>query len=92
MVICDFPSGWNAFMLPVLTDRQDFVIREFRNRGIEVGKHFASCIDWAIQFGYSKGDCMNAETITQRIVTIPTYGNLKKSQVKKIEDSIKHIL
>lgn len=90
--ICDFPSGWNAFMLPVLTDRQDFVIREFKNRGIEVGKHFASCIDWAIQFGYSKGDCMNAESVTQRIVTIPTYGNLKKSQVKKIEDSIKHIL
>lgn len=90
--ICDFPPGWNAFMLPIFTDRQDLIIQEFKNSGVEVGKHFSSCIVWAIQFGYSKGDCMNAETITQRIVTIPTNGNLKKYQVKRIVDSIKQIL
>ena len=63
----------NYFMLPVLSEDRDALIRKYGEKGIELGAHFSKSIVWAAEFGYKAGDCPNAEKICNEILVLPTY-------------------
>lgn len=70
---------WNFFMLPLLCRNREKTINYFFQNGIEVGKHFASSINWAKKFGYVDGTCSNSEEIVKKLIVIPLYHNLYDS-------------
>lgn len=63
----------NFFMLPTLSENRDSIINEYKEKGIELGKHFSQSIIWARKFGYLEGECPNAEKISDQIVVFPTF-------------------
>ena len=63
----------NYFMLPILVNDREEQIQIYRERGIELGAHFSKSIAWAIGFGYTPGDCPNAEKVCEKILLLPTY-------------------
>ena len=63
----------NYFMMPVLTEDRDALIRKYEEKGIELGPHFSKGIVWAAEFGYKSGDCPNTEKICDTILALPTY-------------------
>lgn len=63
----------NYFMLPVLVDNREELIRNYDKKGIELGPHFSNSIIWATELGYQLGDCPNAEKICNEIMLLPTY-------------------
>ena len=63
----------NYFMLPILTENREELIRKYQEIGIELGAHFSKSILWATEFGYVPGDCPNAERICRTILVLPTY-------------------
>lgn len=65
----------NGFMFPVLTEDPDGTILEFKKERIELGRHFSKSISWALQYGYVKGTCLNAEKIVEMVVTFPCHYN-----------------
>lgn len=74
----------NCFMLPFLhNDRVDFALKvsEF---GVEIAPHFAKSIDWAKEFGYLPGTCVNSEKIAEQILVVPVHYNMKNKDLKKL--------
>lgn len=63
----------NGFMLPTLSEDRDVIIKEYREKGIELGRHFSQSIVWAREFGYQDGSCPNAERVCNEILVYPTY-------------------
>jgi dTDP-4-amino-4,6-dideoxygalactose transaminase len=47
----------------------------YRKKGIDTDTHFANSIIWAKEFGYSLGQCPNAEKLVCHLLMIPTYFN-----------------
>ena len=68
----------NYFMLPVLVDNREKLIRHYSRNGIELGAHFSKSIVWATEFGYNLGDCPNAEKICEEILVFPTFYDISK--------------
>lgn len=68
-----YRGEYNYFMIPVLMNEREKLIKLCLENGIEIGKHFSKTIQWAGLFGYHEGDCPNAERIAKEIITIPTY-------------------
>ena len=68
----------NYFMLPILTENREEMIRKYQEKGIELGLHFSKSIVWATDFGYHPGDCPNAEKICTTILVLPTYYAISK--------------
>lgn len=70
--------GENAFMVVVRS--RDIVATKnyFRRQGVEADTHFKHCIEWAMQFGYTKGSCPTAERLVHELVMIPTYCRIVK--------------
>ena len=66
-------SSYNDFMFPTLSYNRIEIINHFEEKGVELGTHFSKSIQWASQFGYEIGDCLNAEKISEQIVVFPTY-------------------
>lgn len=69
--------GENAFMLIAQSDDPKMLKTYFESRGIETATHFSRAIDWATEFGYTKGSCPTAERLTKELVMIPTYKKIK---------------
>lgn len=67
----------NYFMLPILVESRDRLIKYAINDGIELGRHFSNSITWAKKYGYKNGSCPSAEYVAGNIVTVPTYYRLK---------------
>ena len=83
----DNPNS-NGFIFPLLVDNRDVFISHFIQHGIEVGSHFSKSIDWALCFGYTMGKCPKVEQMVTKIVVIPCHYNLKKKDVKLINNII----
>ena len=66
------PDG-NYFMLPILVDNRAVLMEKYEKKGIELGAHFSKSIAWATEFGYTSGDCPNAERICNKVLVLPTY-------------------
>ena len=65
--------GENAFMLIAQTEDPEVLKNHLLQRGIETATHFSHAIDWAQEFGYTKGSCPTAERLTKELIMIPTY-------------------
>ena len=63
----------NGFMSVALCDDLPSAKRALREKGIETDTHFKHCIDWAKPFGYTEGSCPNTESLTHRLLMVPTY-------------------
>jgi len=66
----------NYFMIPFIVSNPQAVIEIFFNNGIEIGQHFKNSINWAFQYGYKKNCCENAEILSIKYLTFPTYHSL----------------
>ena len=65
--------GDNAFMLIARTKDTMGLSKYLAARGVESATHFARAIEWAHEFGYTKGQCPMAEKLTKELIMIPTY-------------------
>lgn len=68
----------NYFMLPILTENREELIRKYQEKGIELGMHFSKSLTWATEFGYHAGECANAERVCATILVLPTYYAISK--------------
>lgn len=73
----DDKSKPNFFMLPVITNKKQHLIKAFNKIGVEIGSHFEKSIEWAKEYGYQTNDCRNAETKIPSLVLFPTYISVK---------------
>ena len=65
--------GENAFMAVIHTEDPEALKASYAAKGIETETHFKHCVEWAKVFGYTEGNCPNAEKLTQKLLLIPTY-------------------
>ena len=63
----------NGFMSVALCDDLPMAKKALREKGIEADTHFKHCIDWAKSFGYTEESCPNTESLTHRLLMVPTY-------------------
>lgn len=63
----------NLFMLPIKKEIFTKVKDHKLIQTFEFDMHFKKCIDWAIDYGYIIGTCMNAERIVNQYITFPIY-------------------
>lgn len=65
--------GDNAFMAIARSDNPEQLSQYFAKNGVESATHFARTIEWAKEFGYTKGQCPMTEKLTKELIMIPTY-------------------
>ena len=65
--------GDNAFMAIARTKDTIGLSKYLAARGVESATHFARSIEWAKEFGYTKGQCPMTEKLTKELIMIPTY-------------------
>ena len=63
----------NGFMSVALCDDIHMAKKAIREKGIESDTHFKHCTDWAKSFGYTEGLCPNTESLTHRLLMVPSY-------------------
>lgn len=68
--------GENAFMMIVETDNPIKLQQKLLKKSIDSATHFSHSIGWAKDFGYTDGDCANAERLMYKLLMIPTYKNI----------------
>lgn len=78
----------NHYAFPFLLNNRDYIFELFIKNRIEPGKHFHKSLEWAAQFGYSEGECPNAEEITNKIITIPIHPKINKKDILKMGNLI----
>lgn len=79
-----YTGDFNYFMLPVVFENRGKFIQSCALNGVEIGKHFAKTIQWAKEFGYTQGNCPNAEKISEKIITLPTHYNMTKKHLERL--------
>jgi len=80
-------SGQNYFMIPLLINNRESMIKNAIKKGIEFGKHFSESIDWVKKFGYEEqSKCTNFEQTTSTILSMQCHYNLSNIQTKRICD------
>ena len=65
--------GDNAFMAIARTKDTIGLSKYLAACGVESATHFARSIEWAKEFGYTKGQCPMTEKLTKELIMIPTY-------------------
>ena len=74
--------GENAFMLIAQTEKPKVLKNHLLQHGVETATHFSHAIDWAQEFGYTKGSCPTAEQLTKKLLMIPTYCQKASLKIK----------
>lgn len=69
--------GDNAFMAIAWTSYPCALSQYLASLGVETATHFAKAIEWAKQFGYTEGQCPMAERLTNELLMIPTYKEIR---------------
>lgn len=65
--------GVNAFMLVVRCESPKELQKNLYAKGIDSATHFAHALEWAEEFGYQKGSCLNLEKLLNNLLMIPVY-------------------
>lgn len=65
--------GINAFMLVTWCDNPKMLQIKMSKRKIDTATHFSNAVDWAVEFGYHRGDCPKTEMLINHLLMIPTY-------------------
>ena len=63
----------NGFMAIAYCDNLPLAMSEMRRKRIETATHFAHCIYWAKEFGYTTGTCPKTEKLISHLLMAPTY-------------------
>lgn len=79
----------NCFMLPIVSENRNTIIKKCERKGIEIVPHFSKCIQWGKLFGYTLGDCKNAEKLAQHMLVIPVHYRLTTKKVNIIANALK---
>lgn len=73
---------------PVLVDKRDQLLNFLKQRGVYLGKWYSEVIDpKGVDFNsifYQRGSCPKAEFFAKKIINLPTYPTMTKSDVKKV--------
>lgn len=85
----------NYYLFPLQLESEifrDYVGNFLQRNGIDTSKLFSKTPEIAkIHYGY-KGDCINTEKISERILTIPNYYTLQSKEVNKITETVNYVL
>ncbi|MGN0187154.1 MAG: DegT/DnrJ/EryC1/StrS family aminotransferase [Paludibacteraceae bacterium] len=65
--------GDNAFMVIAVCSSPTKLKKKMAQLGVESETHFKCWIEWATQFGYRRGSCLQAESLIHKSLMIPTY-------------------
>jgi len=82
-------SVWHLFVVQV-EDREGFQAH-LRQRGVETGIHYPVPIHLQPAYahlGYSRGDFPVAESLAQRIVSLPIYPEMTEAQIETVIDAV----
>jgi len=74
---------------------RDRIIREMAKRDIQCGLYFQPIhlqLFYQEMFGYKVGDFPITEDISRRIIALPFYNNLKKSEIDYVVKNLKEII
>jgi len=86
LVSKDFDSvdsvSTNGFYFILLEEERDELFDFLFEKGIECGKHFDRSLEWAKQFGYQEGDCLNFEKLYSKVLAVPCHYSLSPSQIQ----------
>jgi len=80
----------NAYVFSLLLEERDKIYNYLISNGVEAGKHFERSLIWARDFGY-ENSCPCAETITNKILTIPLHKSVHKKEVIKVANLLTEI-
>lgn len=78
---------------PLIVNERDKFIDIGKDKNIFLGKWYSEVIDpKGVNFSdihYEKGSCPNAESISKKIINLPTYPTMSLEDVKKVTDLVK---
>ncbi|WP_080055464.1 DegT/DnrJ/EryC1/StrS family aminotransferase [Spirosoma aerolatum] len=78
----------NCLAVVFIVDDRDRLYNHLIRHGIGAGKHFQYAAVWASAYGYENGSCPQFEQLVNRVITIPCYSKLTKSDIIKINKVI----
>lgn len=89
---------WHLFVIMIdrrhLTIDRDQFIEELKEHGIGTSVHFIPLHlhpYYAQKYGYRRGDFKKAETVYDRIISVPLYPKLHENQVLYVIDTVRQI-
>jgi len=91
LTVCSRTSTTNGFLVAALAENRERIITEFRNEGIEIGKHFVATFDKLPFYGYVPGECPVYERINQQLLTFPSHYQYPASSIRKIISVLSHL-
>lgn len=82
----------NNYVFPLLVNNREELFNKLLFNNIEAGKHFSNALKWGSSYGYKKGECQHAESVVDKIITIPIhYGVSKRTLYKAAKIINEHI-
>ncbi len=87
----DTQSGWHLYMIQVKNGNRKEVFDKLRADGIGVNVHYIPVYrhPYYQAHGYQQVHCPNAETIYERIISLPLYPGLSKEQQEYVIGCVK---
>lgn len=86
--------NWHIFAIRVPKSSRNRIIKDLKSYGIEASFHFLPLHTSVMgqQLGYNKGDLPVTEEVSETLMRLPIYPQLKKSEIDYIADVLKKIL
>ncbi|MCL5970085.1 MAG: aminotransferase class I/II-fold pyridoxal phosphate-dependent enzyme [Patescibacteria group bacterium] len=83
-----YAQKYPLLRFPIVVGKRDEVLKQFRKKGIYLGNWYSNIIDpKEVNFKklfYEKGSCPNAESISRKIINLPTYPLMGEKEAAKI--------
>lgn len=86
--------NWHIFAIRVPSSKRDLVISSLRNLGIHSAFHFLPLHSSLMgkKLGYKKNDLPITEEVSDTLIRLPIYPNLKKVEIDYIVEALEKIL
>ncbi len=88
--------SWFVYVIKISNPKyRDKIITELAKKGIASGVYFKSIHlqpFYKKEFSYKAGDFPIAENISQRVIALPFYNQLKEKDIKYISENLKQII
>lgn len=78
-----------TFMYPIRTRNPEQLIKLALNNGFELGMHFSEAIVWAKNYGYINNNCLTAEHLIAKTITIPSHYKMTNKNLKLLLNILK---
>ncbi len=86
--------NWHIFAIRVPRSSRNRIIKDLKSYGIEAAFHFLPLHTSLMgqQLGFKKGDLAVTEEVSQTLIRLPIYPQLKNSEIDYLVDVLKKIL